>query len=131
VIAISTCPSEAKSRLDRVSFLRFVTAFAVAIATIASLVRTLVDSSACICVGAIFDSSAAARTAETDRAVSESKLLLKCRRDGRRTFVAGIPPAGDRGGRREQAQRHSSTHGAKVRTERESAVCPRGGSSCG
>jgi hypothetical protein len=90
-------------------------------------VQTCGDSSACDC--AIFDSSAAAKAAEW--AVNESKLLLKCRRDGCRTFVAGIMPAEDRGQKRGQTQRHLSIHGAKVRTERESAVCPRGGISCG
>jgi hypothetical protein len=56
--------------IERHSSFCFVTAFA--LATIAGLVRTLDDSSACVCVCAIFDSSAAASAAE--KAVSESNF---------------------------------------------------------
>jgi hypothetical protein len=109
VSAISTRPSEPKSRLDRAAFLRFFTAFPIALATIAGLVRSAVlapvrtwgHSSpcaiACAVACAIFGSSAAARAAE--RMVSESQLLLKCRRDGCRTFAGEERGEGGRRGR--------------------------------
>jgi hypothetical protein len=100
VIAISTRPSEQKSRLDRSSILPLLhhslrhrdnRRSRPKCSAVLGPVRTCGDSWVCT----IFDSSAAVKTAE--RSVSEIKLLLKCRRDGCHTFSGGDSGGGEEG----------------------------------